>query len=221
MSFLSSLRRSPPVPDAFHADVLSHLDVMYAVAHRMTRNPTDAEDLVQDSLVKAMRSRDRFSEGTNLRAWLFKILTNTFINKYRRGNMEKEVLSGPEARSLSDGWVSASTMRQMADPETEALRPLVEREVARALDELPDDFRLAVLLSDVEDFSYKEIADIMGCPIGTVMSRLHRGRRLLQGSLGEQARAMGIVREEPEARAQADAAPVDLGEYRARRMGGG
>lgn len=183
MGFLSQFapkRRTEPTE--FEVDVLGHMDGLYAVACRMTRNPADAEDLVQDALVKAMRSRDQFNAGTNLKAWLFKILTNTFINKYRRGSLEKDILGGPESKPLSDGWMSVASMRQMHDPETQALRPLLEKEVARALEELPEDFRLAVLLSDVEDFSYKEIADVLGCPIGTVMSRLHRGRRMLQES---------------------------------------
>lgn len=214
MGFLSQFapkRRTEPTE--FEVDVLGHMDGLYAVACRMTRNPADAEDLVQDALVKAMRSRDQFNAGTNLKAWLFKILTNTFINKYRRGSLEKDILGGPESKPLSDGWMSVASMRQMHDPETQALRPLLEKEVARALEELPEDFRLAVLLSDVEDFSYKEIADVLGCPIGTVMSRLHRGRRMLQESLHDQALSMGIIREED----KAEEAPVDLSEYRSRK----
>lgn len=210
-SQFSARRRAEPTE--FEVDVLSHMDSLYAVACRMTRNPADAEDLVQDTLIKAMRSRDQFSDGTNLKAWLFRIQTNTFINKYRRGSLEKEVLGGPEARPLSDGWMSVASMRQMHDAENQALRPMLEKEVARALDELPEDFRLAVLLSDVEDFSYKEIADVLGCPIGTVMSRLHRGRRLLKERLHHQALSMGIIRED----ALKEESPVDLTEYRARR----
>ncbi len=205
--------------DQFLDETMSHMDALYGVACRLTRNPTEAEDLVQDALVKAMRARDQFQPGTNLKAWLFRILTNTFINKYRRGGLERSVLEGPDADPLADGWVSASTMRQLRDPETIALLPIVEGEVRRALDALPPEFRLAVVLADVEEFSYEEIADIMGCPIGTVMSRLHRGRKLLQKSLYAHALAMGIVKGEEAVGAEKAAAPADLGAYRAKKRG--
>ena len=169
-------------PDPFETQVLSHLDALYAVACRLTKVPLDAEDLVQDALVKAMRARDQYEPGTNLKAWLFKILTNTFINKYRRGGLERVVLDGPDADPLADGWVSAASMRALRDPESQALRPIVQEEIHRALDELPEEFRVAVVLSDVEELSYKEIARIADIPVGTVMSRLARARGLLQRS---------------------------------------
>jgi RNA polymerase sigma-70 factor (ECF subfamily) len=206
---------SSDAPPAFEVDLLTHLDVLYSVAARMTRSGTEAEDLVQDTLVKAMRARDQFEPGTNLRAWLLRILTNTFINRYRRGGLERDVLDGPDADALGAGWMGASTMRSLRDPETNALTPLVEAELVKALDALPPDFRLAVLLSDVEELSYKEIADVMGCPIGTVMSRLHRGRKLLQESLREHAEAMGIVKPKSE-----EGSVADLGEYRKRVVNG-
>lgn len=202
--------------DTFVDDAVTHLDALHAVACRLTRNPTEAEDLVQDTLVKAMRARDQFQAGTNMKAWLCRILTNTFINKYRRGGLERSVLDGPDADPLADGWVSASTMRQLRDPEQIALTPLVAAEVQRALDELPAEFRLAVVLSDVEEFSYEEISQIMGCPIGTVMSRLHRGRKLLQRSLYNHAVTMGIVKGE-ERMERAESKPADLTEYRRRK----
>src|SRR5580698_1770053 len=221
--------------DAFADEALTHLDALYGVACKLTRNPTEAEDLVQDAFVKAMRARDQFHAGTNLKAWLFRILTNTFINKYRRGGLERSVFDGPDADPLADGWVSASTMRQLRDPETLALMPLVEDEIRHALDALPADFRLAVVLSDVEEFSYNEIAEIMGCPVGTVMSRLHRGRKLLQGSLYNHAVALGIVKGEQRVggagtprqatqdgvddREEQGAKTANLSEYRARRRG--
>jgi RNA polymerase sigma-70 factor (ECF subfamily) len=212
--------RSAPEVDSFAEEALSHMDAMYGVACRLTRNPTEAEDLVQDALVKAMRARDQFHAGTNLKAWMFRILTNTFINKYRRGGLERSVLEGPDADPLVDGWVSASTMRQLRDPEQIALRPIVESEVGRALDALPAEFKLAVVLCDVEEFSYEEIAEIMGCPIGTVMSRLHRGRKLLQKSLYSHALAMGIVKGEDEIFEVARKAdPTDLASYRAKKRG--
>jgi RNA polymerase sigma-70 factor (ECF subfamily) len=214
---LSRFFRRPPPPDAFEAEALAHLDALHAVAKRMTRNPTDAEDLVQDTLVKAMRFREQYQPGTNLKAWLFRILTNTYINRFRRGGLERSVLEGPEADPLADGWVGAASMRAMRDAETQALRPILEAEIERALAELPDDYRLAVVLADVEELSYKEIADVMGCPVGTVMSRLHRGRKMLQKRLYEHAVALGITAAVPE---PADAAaPVDMASFRARKRG--
>ena len=186
------VKRSPQSSsevDNFSTEAISHMDALYGVACRLTRNPTEAEDLVQDTMVKAMRARDQFHAGTNLKAWLFRILTNTFINKYRRGGLEKSLFEGPDADPLADGWVSASTMRQLRDPEQIALLPIIEGEVKKALDQLSPEFRLAVVLCDVEEFSYEEIAAIMGCPIGTVMSRLHRGRRALKKALAESVEA--------------------------------
>ncbi len=204
--------------DGFTDECVSHLDALYGVACRLTRNPSEAEDLVQDALVKAMRARHQFLVGTNLKAWLFRILTNTFINKYRRGGLERSLFEGPDADPLADGWVSASTMRQLRDPEQVALLPVVEGEVGRALDALPTEFKLAVILCDVEEFSYEEIAEIMGCPIGTVMSRLHRGRKLLQRSLYEHALAIGIIKgEERVGKDRCDSEPADLATYRARK----
>jgi RNA polymerase sigma-70 factor (ECF subfamily) len=188
----------------------------------MTKSTAEAEDLVQDTVVKAMRAQDQFTPGTNLKAWLLRILTNTFINRYRRGGLERELFDGPEADSLTEGWVGANTMRALRDPESQALTPLVEAEVQRALDELPAEFRLAVVLSDVEELSYKEIADAMGCPIGTVMSRLHRGRKMLQKTLREHAIALGIVVENEAAAAREsarDSSPADLAAYRRRKRG--
>lgn len=199
---------------SFEVQLLGHLDTMYAVSCRMTRSTAEAEDLVQDTIVKSMRARDQFEPGTNMKAWLLRIMTNTFINRYRRGGLEREIFDGPDADALTDGWVGATTMRAMRDPETQALTPLVEAEVQRALDALPDEFRLAVVLSDIEELSYKEIAEAMNCPIGTVMSRLHRGRKLLQKTLREHAEAMGII---AESKKQDD--PVNLAEYRRRKRG--
>ena len=209
------IRRARSTQPDFEREVLEQLTSLLAVATRLTRNPAEAEDLVQDAVLKAIRAQGQFESGTNLRAWLLKILTNTFINRYRRGGLERSVLESPDADPLADGWVSASTMEAMRDPESQALRPLLEAEIGKALDELPDEFRLAVVLSDVEDLSYKEIADIMGCPIGTVMSRLHRGRRLLKSRLYEHARAFGIVGPEPSI-GEHDSV-VELERFRARK----
>jgi RNA polymerase sigma-70 factor (ECF subfamily) len=203
---------------------LSHGSNLLAVATRLARNRAEAEDLVQDTLVKALRAKDQYEAGTNLKAWLLKILKNTFINRYRRSGLERNVLDGPDADPLADGWIGASTLRSMRDPEGQALRPILEREINDALDAIPEEFRLIVLLADVEELSYKEIADSVGCPIGTVMSRLHRGRRLLKTRLVEHARTIGIANDAPprtegEAEPKANA-PVKLDAYRARRGGG-
>lgn len=216
VAFLSSKTRRLDTSD-FEREAIEHLGSLLAVGTRMTRNPAEAEDLVQDTLVKAMRARNQFEPGTNMRAWLLRILTNTFINRYRRGGLEKAVLEGPDADPLADGWVSSSTMEAMRDPESQALRPVLEQEIKKAIDELPEEFRLAVVLADIEELSYREIADIMGCPIGTVMSRLHRGRRMLKSRLYEHALEMGIIG--PESTVGKDQAdePVDLGAYRARK----
>ena len=219
--------------DGFSEEALTHLDAMFGVACKLTRNPTEAEDLVQDAFVKAMRAKDQFHPGTNLKAWLFRILTNTFINKYRRGGLERSVFDGPDADPLADGWVSANTMRQLRDPEQVALLPMVEQEIQRALDQLPPEFKLAVILCDVEEFSYEEISQIMNCPIGTVMSRLHRGRKLLQRTLYNHALAMGIIKGEEKfgegvalahgatgaSVAARDGKPADLAAYRAKKRG--
>jgi RNA polymerase sigma-70 factor, ECF subfamily len=218
LSFTSGKRRSSDF-DAFEVEMLGHLDTLYAVSCRMTRSTTEAEDLVQDTIVKAMRARDQFEPGSNLKAWLLRIMTNTFINRYRRGGLERDLIDGPDADSLTEGWLGATTLRGMRDPENAALAPLVEAEVGRALDELPPEFRIAVVLSDIEELSYKEIADAMGCPIGTVMSRLHRGRKMLQSKLRDHAIAIGIINES--SAKKLDDSPTDLDAYRKRRRSAG
>src|SRR5688572_19593555 len=168
----------------FEQLALGHIDSLYATGLRMTRDPRDSEDLVQDTMLTAYRFFDKFEPGTNIKAWLFKILTNTFINKYRKRVREREVrdlLDQEETPSL----MSEDVTENSRDPEAMILGGIVSDDVKRALDAVPYDYRLAVVLSDLEDFSYKEIAEIMECPVGTVMSRLHRGRRLLQKTLRE------------------------------------
>lgn len=199
----------------FEREAVSHLGSLLAVGTRLTKNGTEGEDLVQDTLVKALRARDQFEPGTNMRAWLLRILTNTFLNRYRRGGLERNLLDGPDADPLADGWVGASTLEAMRDPESQALRPVLAAEIRQAVDELPEEFRLAVLLADVEELTYKEVAEVMGCPIGTVMSRLHRGRRLLKARLYDHALGLGIVG--PETHVGDDEGPVDLQAYRAHK----
>ena len=206
--------------EEFERALLAHGSNLLAVATRLARNRAEAEDLVQDTLVKALRAKDQYETGTNLKAWLLKILKNTFINRYRRTGLERNTIDGPDADPLADGWIGASTLRSMRDPEGQALRPILEREINAALDAIPEEFRLIVLYADVEELSYKEIADAVGCPIGTVMSRLHRGRRLLKTRLVEQARTLGLAGDGPEAVEAAPAPPVQLEAYRTKRGAG-
>jgi RNA polymerase sigma-70 factor (ECF subfamily) len=225
MGFLRAYTRGKPEPatSTFEDHVLAQLDAMYGVAFRYTKDPAAAEDLVQDTVVKAVRAQQQYTPGTNLKAWLLRILTNTFINRHRRSGLERDVLEGPDATPLVDRWMGAATMRAMREPEQEALAPMVEAEVRGALEALPEHFRMVVVLSDVEGLSYKEIADVMGCPVGTVMSRLHRARKMLQESLHQHAVDMGLVSEDAvpvgAARASVGGAPVDLSSYRNRRRG--
>ena len=205
----------------FERDALSHLTSLTAVATRLTRSSVESEDLVQDTLVKAMRARTQFEPGTNLKAWLLRILTNTFINRYRRGSLERSVAECEDSEPLWDGWMSTASMEAMRDPESAALRPMLEAEIRVALASIPEDFRLVVILADVEELSYREIADILGCPIGTVMSRLHRGRRMLKLKLVEHAREMGIIPDVQENANTSDTEeePVSLTDYRNRKAG--
>jgi RNA polymerase sigma-70 factor (ECF subfamily) len=179
----------------FQEEAMPLLDSLYAGALRMTRNPADAEDLVQDTLLRAYRAFDRFEPGTNLKAWLFRIMTNAYINTYRKKQREPQKVSQDEVedfdlyRELKDHDPSLSET-----PETIVLDSLVDSDITEAIDDLPEQFRLAVVLSDVEGFSYAEIAEIMDVPLGTVMSRLHRGRKALQKRLWELARDRGIVK---------------------------
>jgi RNA polymerase sigma-70 factor (ECF subfamily) len=178
----------------FEEDALVHLDSLFATGLRMTRDPAQAEDLVQDTMLSAYRFFDRFEPGTNCKAWLFKILTNTFINKYRKRVREREVREVITREDLPS-LMSEDVAEASRDPEGTLVGSLLSDDVKQALDDLPYDYRMAVVLCDLEDFSYKEIADIMECPVGTVMSRLHRGRRMLQKSLRDYAVREGIVKE--------------------------
>ncbi|MFA5786513.1 MAG: sigma-70 family RNA polymerase sigma factor [Actinomycetota bacterium] len=177
----------------FEATALPMLATLYSGALRMTRNPTDAEDLLQETYLKAFAAFHQFEPGTNLKAWLYRILTNTYINDYRRRHREPEMVSGDEGDGFSLFERIASEGSEGVSPEEVLLRQIPEDEVRAALDSLPDQFRMAVLLADVEGFSYKEIAEIMDTSIGTVMSRLHRGRRGMQRSLWEFAKKRGLV----------------------------
>lgn len=215
MAFL----RKDPEREAFENEALQHIDSLYSAALRLTRSESDAEDLVQDTYVKAYRFYDHFEAGTNLKAWLLRIQTNTFINRYRRRVREREVLEGSHSAPVGDGVMSRSAMRALSQPIAAAERPLLAQEIQRALDQLPEEHRLMILLADVEELSYREIADVVGCPIGTVMSRLHRARKSIQRHLVHQAIQMGIVDEGDfeEAAAEASEGPVSLVDYRKKK----
>jgi RNA polymerase sigma-70 factor (ECF subfamily) len=180
--------------DPFETEALSFLDALYRTALRMTRSEAEAEDLVQETYIRAFRFREQFTPGTNLKAWLFRILTNTFINQYRRKAARPETteLDDVEESILYRHMRDVSPGSSSPDPEAELIDNTLSSEVKEALEALPEKFRTTLLL-DVEGFSYKEIADMLDIPIGTVMSRLHRGRKFMQKRLYDLARDRGIA----------------------------
>jgi RNA polymerase sigma-70 factor, ECF subfamily len=179
--------------ERFDRDVLPLLPSLYGAALRMTRNPADAEDLLQETTLRAYRGFASFEEGTNLKAWLYRILTNSFINTYRKKQREPKTVDGPDDL---DEWflfdrLGAQSVERSA--EDDVLERIPDADVKAALESIPENFRIAVLLADVEGFSYKEIAEITDVPIGTVMSRLHRGRKALEKALYGVAKERGLV----------------------------
>ena len=192
----------------FEETALVHLDALYGAACRLTRNARDAEDLVQETVLRAYRFWDTFEKDSNCKAWMLRILTNTFINEYQRRKRSRQVLDAATAeQEATDGVLVHESAEQQKSPESVLVDRSVSDDVQRALEQLPEDFRVAVVLCDIEGLSYKEIAEAMGTPVGTVMSRLFRGRRLLQQSLAGFAREHGYVKAGTER-------PIDLAAYR-------
>lgn len=177
----------------FQEQALPYMDQLYGAAMRMTKNPADAADLVQETFVKAFAAFGQFEQGTNLKAWLYRILTNTFINVYRKKQRDPYQGSTDELEEWQLGNAQSATSSSSRSAEAEAIDRMPASAVKDALQSIPEDFRLAVYFADVEGFSYQEIADIMKTPVGTVMSRLHRGRRLLRELLADYARERGMT----------------------------
>jgi RNA polymerase sigma-70 factor, ECF subfamily len=185
----------------FEDDAMQYAPQLYAAAMRMARNPSDAEDLVQETFLKAYRGYESFEAGTNLKAWLYRILTNTYINKYRKDKRRpaESDLGDVEDLYLYKRIGSEQTADSSRSAEDRVLDGLVESDIKQAVESLPENFRVPVLLADLEGFAYKEIAEILDIPIGTVMSRLHRGRKALQASLATFASERGLLpAEEPD-----------------------
>ena len=180
----------------FADQAMEYMPSLYSAALRMTRNSADAEDLVQETYLKAYRHYDKFEEGTNLKAWLFKIMKNTFINNYRKQQQAPPQSDFAEIEESFESLVDKDAANQIPkSPEEEFLEDILDEDVQRALDDLPADYRMVVLLADLEGFSYKEIAEILEVPVGTVMSRLYRGRRLLEAAMLKYAREHGYLRQ--------------------------
>lgn len=204
---------------------MPYLDALYNTAYRLARNAEDAEDLVQETFLKGYRSYAQFTPGTNLKAWLFKILKNTFINEYRKRQAAPAESDFAAIEESFESEIAEGATGQIKNPEEEALERAFDENVQRALDALPPDYRMAVLLADIEGFSYREVAEILEIPVGTVMSRLYRGRKLLEETMLRYARSRGYLRpnEQPARRRGEDdsASERASGSAPGKRAGGG
>lgn len=197
----------------FEAEAMPHLHALYAGALRLTRSESDAEDLVQETYMKAFRAFEQFEPGTNCKAWLFRIQTNTFINKYRRKVKEREILEGKERTAAEHYLVHPQSKTHTLDPENHMVDRFLSDEVLAALDNVPTDFRVVVELADIQGLPYKDIAEAVGIPVGTVMSRLFRGRRILQEQLFDFAVKEGVLR----VNSKDSDEPLSLEDFRKRR----
>ncbi len=198
--------------EAFKREALAHMESLYNAALYMTRNQGEAEDLVQETFLKAYRFWDRYEQGTNCKAWLFRILTNTFINRNRKKQKIHQPIEETVPETSQNSFYEASSF--YGTPESSYLGKLFPKHVREAVESLPENFRLPVILADLHDFSYKEIADIMDCPVGTVMSRLFRGRKKLQEALFDYALEQGIISPRD---ARDDEGAISLEAYRERK----
>ncbi|PKD43661.1 sigma-70 family RNA polymerase sigma factor [Rhodohalobacter barkolensis] len=177
----------------FNDEIIPHLDALYNFGLRLTSDPNDAEDLVQDTIVKAYRFFDSYEKGTNAKAWLFRILKNSYINNYRKKSKKPQEVDYDEVASFYESIRAERT--ETSDMEDKMFRELIDDDISNALDEIPEDFRTVVLLCDVEDFTYEEIANMLDVPIGTIRSRLHRGRNLLKAQLMDYASKKGYTQD--------------------------
>lgn len=200
----------------FERAALPQLDSMYGAALRLTRNPAEADDLVQDAYVRAYRFWHTFKRGTSIKAWLFTILRNVFINRYHRDNRRRSALDDLEAQlsSLGSEAAVAHPTSKIPAPDARITHQATRSRIAAALESIPEDYRMAIILADLEGLAYKEIAEVMDCPIGTVMSRIYRGRKLLHQRLHDHAVELGLVEPDDDNR---HAPAVDLGAYRDKR----
>ena len=214
MALPSLFARTSVKDKAFEREAMPHMRSLFGAAMRLVRSPDDAADLVQETMLKAYKAWDQFEQGTNCKAWLFRIQTNAFINRYRRRVKEREILEGPERQAAEHNLVHLPSKRATLDPEGEMVDRTLGDEVLKALDLVPEDFRTVVMLSDVEGFSYKEIADLCEIPVGTVMSRLFRGRRILQEQLFAYAVEAGVLHPTFDG---GERGPLSLDDYRKRR----
>ena len=212
MIFFKTARDDADDRESYEREALVHMESLFHAARYMTRNPVEAEDLVQETFLRAYRFWHRYEPGTNCKAWLFRILTNTYINRNRKKQRAFSLIESADSDSEIDGVYEHSAY--YGTPETEYLQKLFPEHVRLAVEELPDNFRIPVVLADLQDFSYKEIAEIMECPVGTVMSRLFRGRKRLQEKLFDYALERGII---SRADAVGEDGAVSLEAYRIRK----